>query len=63
VKWTLAWLDDANLRNVGWIDYDFIDGWDETKALGRAALLFSEGNFLEVFPDEATVHITFIGGD
>jgi len=60
--WSPASQVDFKVQNLGWMDLDFIAGWDEAKALGRGVFPFGSDTFLdEVLPAEATAHLTFVG--
>jgi len=60
--WSPAGQSSFALKNLAWMDLDFIAGWDEAKPLGRAVFAFGEDNFLnELLPEESTLLLSYFG--
>jgi len=60
--WSPAGQTSFALKNLAWMDLDFIAGWDEAKSLGRAVFAFGQDNFLnELLPEESTLLLSYFG--
>ncbi len=59
-SWSPSGQTAFTLGSVAWVDFDFIAGWDEAKALGRAVMVFGGESELDaILPEETTLHMSF----